>query len=314
MIGKKTDDKSNPKNWRPISITSCVMRLFEKIMLKRLTKFLDSNNIIIDSQSGFRKKRATLDNLFYITQKAYECFNRNWSQLSIFFDVEAAFDKVWHAGLIYKLAKSKVPYNVLKFVINFLKGRKFRIKVGNSFSDYYECECGVPQGACCSPTLYSFYGNDAPKRKIKNKEQTLLFADDSNYNQIFKKLNNAVKNKAQQYVNELGQWCKLWRSTLAPKKCNYIFFSRSNKNFEINLKLNGESIPKCRHVKYLGITLDERLNFNEQITNLRVACRDRISSLKIISHKSWCLTKKTLQKVYRSIVRSKVEYSFIIGD
>ena len=84
---------------------------------------------------------------------------------------------------------------------------------------------------------------------------------------------------------ELGQWCKLWRSTLAPKKCNYIFFSRTNK-FEIDLKLNGESTPKCGFVKYLGITLDERLNFNEYITNLRVACTDRISALKIISHKS----------------------------
>jgi hypothetical protein len=133
MIGKKKDDKSNPKNWRPISIASCLMRLFERIMLKRLTKFLDENNIIIDSQSGFRKKRATIDNILYITQKAYECFNRGWCQLSIFFDVEASFDKVWlnlKAGLIYKLAKAKIPYMLLKFIINFINGRKARVKVG----------------------------------------------------------------------------------------------------------------------------------------------------------------------------------------
>jgi hypothetical protein len=66
----------------------------------------------------------------------------------------------------------------------------------------------------------------------------------------------------------------------------------------------------------LGITLDEKLNFQEHISNLRVECRDRVSvsALKIISHKSWCLTKDTLKKEYRSIVRSKIEYSFVIGD
>jgi len=314
MIGKKTDDKSNPKNWRPISITSCLMRLFERIMLKRLTKFLDENNIIIDSQSGFRKKRATIDNILYITQKAYECFNRGWCQLSIFFDVEAAFDKVWHAGLIYKLAKAKIPYTLLKFIINFISGRKARVKVGNCFSNFFDCMCGVPQGACLSPTLYSFYGNDAPNRNIKNKEQTLLFADDSEYNLLFKKLNNSTREKAQKYVSELENWCKLWRATLAPKKCNYIVFSRNNKHYQFDLKLNNDSIPKCKSIKYLGITLDEKLNFQEHITNLRVECRDRVSALKIISHKSWRLTKDTLKKVYHSIVRSKIEYSFAIGD
>jgi hypothetical protein len=64
----------------------------------------------------------------------------------------------------------------------------------------------------------------------------------------------------------------------------------------------------------LGITLDEKLNFQEHIANLRVECRDRVSALKIISHKSWRLTKDTLKKVYHSIVRSKIEYSFAIGD
>jgi hypothetical protein len=234
--------------------------------------------------------------------------------LSIFFDVEAAFDKVWHAGLIYKLAKAKIPYTLLKFIINFINGRKARVKVGNCFSNFFDCLCGVPQGACLSPTLYSFYGNDAPNRNVKNKEQTLLFADDSEYNLLFKKLNNSTREKAQKYVSELENWCKLWRSTLDPKKCNYIVFSRNNKSYQFDLKLNNDSIPKCKSIKYLGITLDEKLNFQEHITNHRVECRDRVSALKIISHISWCLTKDTLKKVYHSIVRSKIEYSFVIGD
>ena len=312
MIAKKSNDKTNVSNWRPISITSCIMRLFEGIILKRLVKFFEKKHIIIESQSGFRKKRGTWDNIFFITQKAFECFNRGWSKLSIFFDVEAAFDKVWHAGLVYKMAKAKVPYTILKFIINFLNKRQFRVKVRASFSAFFPITCGVPQGARLSPTLYSFYGNDAPKRQVSNKEQTLLFADDSEYSLIFKKLNDSIKKKAQNYVTELERWAKLWRMSLAPAKCNYIVFTRTNKQFNFNLKLNGENIPKKSSIKYLGITLDERLNFNEHILKLRTDCRDRLSALKIVSHKSWCLTKDTLKQIYRSIIRSKVEYSFVM--
>ena len=99
-----------------------------------------------------------------------------------------------------------------------------------------------------------------------------------------------------------------------PKKCNYIVFSRSKKRYEFDLKLNNDQITKAPSIQYLGVVLDEKLNFQEHITNLRVACRDRVNALKIISHKSWCLTKDTLKKVNRSIVRSKIEYSFIIGN
>jgi retron-type reverse transcriptase len=168
MISKKSNDRSNPKNWRPISITSCLMRLFEKVMLKRLNSFLNKNNILIRNQSGFRAKRSTHDNLFFVAQKAYECYNRGWSMLSIFFDIEAAFDKVWHDGLIYKLSKIKIPFYILKFLINFLRNRKFRVKVGDSLSFEGDIECGVPQGGVVSPTLFSIDINDAPQRNKTN--------------------------------------------------------------------------------------------------------------------------------------------------
>lgn len=131
---------------------------------------------------------------------------------------------------------------------------------------------------------------------------------------FFKKLNNATRQKAQKYVYELETWCKLWRSTLAPKKCTFIVFSHNNKNHEFNLNLNNDKIPKGKSIKYLGIILDEKLSFQEYIANMRVACRDRISALKIISHTSWCLKTETLKAVYHSIARSKVKYSFVMEN
>jgi hypothetical protein len=101
-------------------------------------------------------------------------------------------------------------------------------------------ECGVPQGGVVSPTLFSVKINDAPQRNKKNREMTLLFADDKNYNLIFKKLNKAILEKAQKYVNELAAWARMWRLTLAPHKSNLMVFSRSNEDFSsVNIDLDG---------------------------------------------------------------------------
>jgi hypothetical protein len=74
MIGKKENEKSNPANYRPISITSCMGKLCEKLVLVRLNAFLKQNKIIIDQQSGFRKHRQTTDNIVYLSQKIGEAF------------------------------------------------------------------------------------------------------------------------------------------------------------------------------------------------------------------------------------------------
>jgi hypothetical protein len=168
----KGEDKHNPDNYRPISITPCIMRLVERVIQKRLKKHLDENNILIKQQSGFRENRSTRDNLFFLTQKAFENFNKNKNTVAIFFDNAAAFDKVWHNGLITKLIQIKTPLYLLNIIIAFLRDRKFQIKVGNSITQLNNIYCGVPQGACLSPNLFNVYINDAPKRSLKEKEIT----------------------------------------------------------------------------------------------------------------------------------------------
>ncbi|CAF1064073.1 unnamed protein product, partial [Brachionus calyciflorus] len=103
MIPKKKHRSPDPKDYRPISLTSCLAKLAEKLVYSRISNFLKSNNIIITQQSGFRQKRQTKDNLVHLLQKSIEQFNRRRKICAIFFDIASAFDKVWHNGLIYKL-------------------------------------------------------------------------------------------------------------------------------------------------------------------------------------------------------------------
>ena len=241
MIEKKADDLSNPKNYRPISITACLCMLLERIILKRLQDYLENNGLLMNHQSGFRARRSTRDNLVFIIQKIREAFNRQRKAIAIFFDIEAAFDKVWHAGLIHKMTKMRVPYHIIRFVIEILSNRSCYVKVNQCLSDQIPITCGVSQGAYLSPTLFAIFINDSPKRAKQNDEQTLLFADDTALLKLYRNKTKKVINEINHYLAELSAWAQKWRVTLAPHKCNYIAFGRSKVD-EFDLTLNGTKL------------------------------------------------------------------------
>ena len=121
MIPKKEANSSDPADYRPISLLSCIGKLAERVIKNRLYSFLESNNLITNVQSGFRKHRGTSDNLMFMTQKLQENLNRGKKALGIFFDISKAFDKVWLAGLLYKLIYLKVPMYLIRYIKSFLE-------------------------------------------------------------------------------------------------------------------------------------------------------------------------------------------------
>ena len=131
MIPKKNVELDNPKSYRPISMTSCLAKLCEKLILNRIKKFLKENNIIIKQQSGFRAHRQTKDNLLFLLQKIQETFIRKKKVLSFYFDISQAFDKVWHDGLIHKLIQLNLPIYIIKWIHFYLEDRIFCIKIGS---------------------------------------------------------------------------------------------------------------------------------------------------------------------------------------
>ena len=187
MIPKKQKNTGNPKEYRPISLTSCVAKLAERLMLSKTKEFMEKNNIIIKQQSGFRKQRQTRDNLFFLTQKATESVNRGKKMITIFFDIASAFEKVWHQGLIFKLIKLNFPFHIICWLREFLIKRYFSVRVNNYLTKQVLIETGVPQGAVFSPTLFSIFINDIPMNFSKNKFYSLLFADDLCDFKIYKK-------------------------------------------------------------------------------------------------------------------------------
>jgi hypothetical protein len=146
---------------------------------------------------------------------------------------------------------------------------------------------------------------------MKNKQYSLLFADDLILFCYFKKGKINVEKAVNRYLKDLEIWSAKWRMTFAPHKCSYSVFSRAKRNRSdqnFNLALYGEQLNHDNNPKFLGITFDEYLSGKDHIARLKTACNKRLNVLKILSHKSWGIGQTTLVNIYKSLVLSIIEY------
>jgi hypothetical protein len=264
MIPKKDGYSPNPTLYRPISLTSCIGKFVERLIKIRLTSFLEEKKILVVQQSGFRTNRSTHDNLIFLTQKAIEQINRSKKLIAFFFDIEKAFDKVWHKAVLGKMARLNIPVYLINWVKAFLSNRSFKVKVNNSYSAEFPILAGVPQGSAISPVLFSIFINDMPLMDNLNLAYSLLFADDLVSFFCFDR-EGKLKSKVENYLKSIEKWVTKWRLKMAASKCCYTVFASMPYQLNFKPKLFGVAIPNDKNPKFLGVKFDERLTFSTHI-------------------------------------------------
>ena len=154
-IPKPGKDHKIATNYRPIALTSCLCKTMERMVNERLIWYLEVNHMITLYQSGFRKNRSTIDHLIRFETFVCESFIRNEHLVSVFFDLEKAYDTTWKFGIMEDLHKLGIRGHMAFFLSDFLMDRSFNVRVGNILSDDFVQEMGVPQGSILSVTLFS---------------------------------------------------------------------------------------------------------------------------------------------------------------
>ena len=154
-IPKPGKDHSNPTNYRPIALTSCICKTMERMVNDRLVWTLERERLISEYQCGFRRGRSTLDHLVRFETFLRNAFIRKQHAVAVFFDLEKAYDTTWRYGIMRDLYDLGIRGRLPMFVASFLSNRRFRVRIGTVLSDPHDQELGVPQGSVLSVTLFS---------------------------------------------------------------------------------------------------------------------------------------------------------------
>jgi len=300
-IPKPSKDHGLPENYRPISLLSSISKIFEKILLQMLKPIIDPK--IKNQQFAFRPQHSTTLQLVKLVDQ--QCLNNNNRQktAAIFLDVEKAFDRVWHDGLLHKLLLMGTPIQLLKIIKSFLTDRTFKFRTDNYLSSSRPIRAGVPQGSSLSPLLYLVFTNNIP---VQPNASVSLFADDTMFCSQNRNSTRAIL-QLQRQTNLATKWFQTWRLKINTRKTITIMFNCKHPPREINL--NGHPIKWSNHVKYLGIYIDKNLTFTKHITEtVRKATLVRSILYPVINCKSPIPTLNKLQ-IIQMYIRSILTYA-----
>ena len=234
----KKGDKSDMKNYRPISILPLFSKVIEKCVARRLESFMSRFSVMCSNQYGFRKGLSTIDAI--VNYSEYICRNLEEHNhvIGVFIDYSKAFDTVNHRILLSKLEAYGVRGVTLNWLRSYLDGRRQCVRVGNSYSDYKSVSIGVPQGSVLGPLLFTLYVNDFAN--ISRNLKTVLFADDTtvsaagpNFGELCFVLNTELE--------AVNSWSISNRLSLNTEKTGAVLFSNRFHDVdpEIMIFMNG---------------------------------------------------------------------------
>ena len=306
-IPKPGKDHTEPTNYRPIALTSCLCKTLERMINVRLVWYLETNNLISPVQSGFRSERSTNDNLVRLETFIRDAFVKKEHVVAAFFDLEKAYDTTWKYGILRDLHELGVKGRLANFSESFLAERSIQVRVGSTLSDTFRLSQGVPQGSILSTTLFSIKINSI-MNCLDPKTDGSLYVDDFCMCYRSKSM-RTIERHLQQCIYRIEDWALHNGFKFSKSKTQCVHFCQLRKvHDDPELYLYGSLIPVVEDYKFLGIIFDRKLSFIPHIKYLKAKCLKALNLLKVLSHTNWGADRTVLLQLYRSLIRSKLDF------
>ena len=291
-----------PEHYRPISLLSCLDKLFEKLLYRRFMKFIQKHKLIIH---GFFKNHSTTLALINLVDKIKDIMDNGKYALVIYLDLKKAFDTVNHDILLEKLSHYGFRGNAYSLIKSYLKDRMQYTCVNNVMSDICSIDTGVPQGSVLDPLFFLLYVNDIVH--CINDEDASLFADDTAALLHDKNL-RLLKMRAETCLSKLYNWLVSNKLSLSIEKTFFIIYHSKRRKIPNEfdfLKLHNFSIQRVKFIKYLGMTMYENRSWEMHIKQL---CSSISKYFGVFYNIRNILTIPLKTLLYYSFIHSRISY------
>ena len=281
----KSKNRSEANNYRPISLLITISKVLEKIMYKRIYEFLTKESLIFHSQDGFRNKHSCETAMCELVGNICKGHEKDKQTLSVFLDLSKAFDTLSHEILFQKLDRYGIQGNTLEWFKSYLGDRNLRVKCRakdcetDAILEPHDVLYGTPQGSCLGPLLFLIFTNNI--HLYLDHCQCILFADDTTIYFTHHDL-RYMEWCVQEDLNKISDWFRANKLSLNTSKSNFILFKKKNQlNASINLKIGHEIFPQANSIKFLGVWLDENLDWIDYTNKLLLKLKRNINLLRV---------------------------------
>ena len=308
----KKGDPNDCNNYRGISLSNCMSKLFTSLLHNRLIKYLEDKNYFNPYQAGFRPEHRTTDHIFAIKTIINKyVYNLKKPVYCCFVDFSKAFDSVSRNSLFYKFLKTGVGGKFFNLIKALYSNTKFRFKVGTSLGpERLSCR-GVKQGDGLSPLLFNIFVNDiceifdieCDPVSIEDLEiNCLLYADDL-------LLISQSEEGLQNCLNALQEYCILWKLEVNLDKTKVMIFNRKKTKLKQEIYYNNKPVEQVDSYQYLGINFTHTGNLKQAAINLSQKASKALFSLNSKIKEYTKLNTQTLMKLFDTLIVPILTYA-----
>ena len=305
-IFKNRGSRNNPSNYRPVSLLSAVGKTMDALQSHSLTRYLVSQKIVSDHQFGFLPGRSTTTQLVYLFDQWSRTLEQQNSMAVVFMDFMKAFDKVWHQGLIYKLAQMGVGRSALDWLRNYLSNRSISVRVGSSSSAKHSVTAGVPQGSHLGPILFLCFINDLPD---KTGHGTDIYADDTIIQHTLHApdINDDLLS-LQTSITAAETWASSWHGRFGHSKTALLPIGQLAETSvrASTPEVEGQPIILVKQHKHLGVVFSNQLDWSAHMMHLLSMGKRKAGFLRFMARE---LPADLICRLYVSCVRPVLEYA-----
>ena len=265
-----------------------------------------SYSLLTPLNSGFKKHDSAINQLIALYDNICKSLEEKHDVRVVFLDLSKAFDRVWHKGLLFKLKQLGITGSLLSWLQNYLSDRHQRVVINGHSSDWTNREAGVPQGSILGPLLFVIFINDIVKEIQSNIR---LFADDTSlfHSIVDSHLTQQILNHDLQKISE---WAAQWLMVFNVLKNEDMTLSlRNNPTLQPPLFFDGTQLKEVGEHTHLGLTFSSNISWKPHVDRICSRAGQRNNILRKLKFR---LNRKTLENLYKSLVRPILEYGDVV--